>query len=104
MTNIAFTTLVILVLSFPGYVLRASYYAGKFTSHVLPRNWTEDIARAILISLPLHLTMLSVFEWLQYSGVIHTTLTFEVVFRILAGEYNEIFRRLLRTFTPTLDT
>ena len=89
MTNIAFTTLVILVLSFPGYVLRASYYAGKFTSHVLPRNWTEDIARAILISLPLHLTMLSVFEWLQYSGVIHTTLTFEVVFRILAGEYNE---------------
>jgi hypothetical protein len=89
MTNIAFTTLVILVLSFPGYVLRASYYAGKFTSHVLPRNWTEDIARAILISLPLHLTMLSVFEWLQYSGVIRTTLTFEVVFRILAGEYNE---------------
>ncbi|MEP6887477.1 MAG: hypothetical protein ABI945_04055 [Nitrospirales bacterium] len=89
MTNIAFTTLVILVLSFPGYVLRGSYYAGKFTSHVLPRNWTEDIARAILISLPLHLTMLSVFEWLQYSGVIHTTLIFEAVFRVLAGEYDD---------------
>jgi hypothetical protein len=88
-TNIAFTTLVILVLSFPGYVLRASYYAGKFTSHVLPRNWTEDIARAILFSLPLHLTMLSAFEWLQVSGIIHTTLSFEVVFRVLAGEYDD---------------
>lgn len=88
MTNIAFTTLVILVLSFPGYVLRASYYAGKFTSHVLPRNWTEDIARAILFSLPLHLAMLSAFESLQFAGMIHTTLTFEVVFRVLAGEYD----------------
>jgi hypothetical protein len=91
MTNIAFTTLVILIFSFPGYLLRASYYAGKFTSHVLPRNWTEDIARAILFSLPLHLIMVTVFEWLQSFGLIHTTLNFEIVFRVVSGEYDENF-------------
>ena len=95
MTNIAFTTLVILVFSFPGYLLRASYYAGKFTRHVLPRNWTDDIARAILFSLPLHLIMLSMFEWLQSSGVIHTTLNFEIVFRVVSGEYDENFSAII---------
>ena len=98
MTNIAFTTLVILTFSFPGYVLRASYYAGKFTSHVLPRNWTEDIARAILFSLPLHLLMLSVFEWLQYSGLIHTTLNFETAFRVVSGEYDGNFSATIANF------
>jgi hypothetical protein len=98
MTNIAFTTLVILTFSFPGYVLRASYYAGKFTSHVLPRNWTEDIARAILFSLPLHLLMLTVFEWLQYAGVIHTTLNFETAFRVVSGEYDGNFSATIANF------
>lgn len=91
MTNIAFTTLVILIFSFPGYVLRASYYAGKFTSHVLPRNWTDDIARAILFSLPLHLVVLSFFEWLQHVGVIQSTLSFDVIFRVISGEYGDEF-------------
>ena len=98
MTNIAFTTLVILIFSFPGYVLRASYYAGKFTSHVLPRNWTEDIARAILFSLPLHLLMLSVFEWLQYAGFIQTTLNFETAFRVVSGEYEGNFSATIANF------
>jgi hypothetical protein len=91
MTNIAFTTLIILIFSFPGYVLRASYYAGKFTSHVLPRNWTDDIARAILFSLPLHLVVLSLFEWLQHVGLIQSTLSFGVIFRVVSGEYGDEF-------------
>ena len=56
MNNIAFTTLVILVMAFPGHVLRASYYAGTFTRNVLPKSWTDDIAKAALYSLPLHLS------------------------------------------------
>jgi hypothetical protein len=97
-TNIAFTTLVILIFSFPGYVLRASYYAGKFTSHVLPRNWTEDIARAILFALPLHLFMLTVFELLEYSGLIHSTLNFETAFRVVSGEYDGNFSATIANF------
>lgn len=97
MTNIAFITLVILVMAFPGYVLRASYYAGTFTRHVLPKSWTDDIARAILYSLPLHLVAVLGFEWLQHDGFIHTTLTFEVAYRILVGQYDDQLSAITRT-------
>ena len=91
MTNIAFTTLVILVFSFPGYVLRASYYAGKFTRQALSLNWTDDIPAAILFSLPLHLVVLSLFEGLQHVGLVQSTLSFEVIFRVMSGEYGDKF-------------
>lgn len=89
MTNIAFITLVILVMAFPGYVLRASYYAGTFTRTVLPKSWTDDIARAVLYSLPLHVAALTVFEILQHWGIIHTTLNFEIAYRVLVGQYEQ---------------
>jgi hypothetical protein len=91
MTNIAFTTLVILVFSFPGYVLRASYYAGKFTRQALSLNWMDDIPAAILFSLPLHLVVLSLFEGLQHVGLVQSTLSFEVIFRVMSGEYGDKF-------------
>lgn len=97
MTNIAFITLIILVMAFPGYVLRASYFAGTFTRNVLPKSWTDDIARAILYSLPLHLVALLIFECLQHNGIIHTTLTFEIVYRILIGQYDNNLSEIANT-------
>jgi len=88
MTNLAFITLVILVMAFPGYVLRASYYAGTFTRNVLPKSWTDDIAKAVLYSLPLHTAALIALEFLQHHGLVHTTLTFEIAYRVLVGEYD----------------
>jgi hypothetical protein len=89
MTNIAFITLVILVMAFPGYVLRASYYAGTFTRTVLPKSWTDDIARAVLYSLPLHVVAMAVFEILEHWRIIHTTLNFEIAYRVLVGQYDQ---------------
>ena len=89
MTNVAFITLVILVMAFPGYVLRASYYAGTFTRNVLPKSWTDDVARAVLYSLPLHIMAVTVFEMLQHQGIIRTTLTFEMAYRVLVGQYDD---------------
>lgn len=57
-----------------------------------------DIARAILFSLPLHLFMLTVFEWLEYSGWIHTTLNFETAFRVVSGEYEGAFSATIANF------
>lgn len=97
MTNIAFVTLVILVMAFPGYVLRASYYAGTFTRNALPKSWTDDIARAVLYSLPLHLLAVTLFEILQHKGIIHTTLTFEIAYRVLVGQYEDMLPAITRT-------
>lgn len=89
MTNIAFTTLVVIVLAFPGYIFRACYFADTFTRQVLPRSWTDDIAKAILYSLPFHVVGILLFEFLQHHGWIKHTLSFEVGFRILTGDYGE---------------
>jgi len=97
MTNVAFITLVILVMAFPGYVLRASYYAGTFTRNVLPKSWTDDVARAVLYSLPLHIMAVTVFEMLQHQGIIRTTLTFEMAYRVLVGQYDDKLAEITRT-------
>lgn len=88
MSNIAFLTLIVLVMAFPGYVLRASYNVGPFSSDVLPKSWTDDIARAVLYSLPLHLFWITIFECLQHNQITHSTLTFEIVFRVFIGRYD----------------
>jgi len=87
MANIAFTTLVILILAAPGAIARSSYFSDKFTRQVLPRNWTDDIARAILWSIPFHLVGVWCVEMLQHHTDVKTTMNFLVVFRLLSGEY-----------------
>ena len=42
-SNLAFTSLIFLLLAVPGYVARACYHSGNFTRHLLPRSWTDDI-------------------------------------------------------------
>lgn len=88
MANIAFTTLIILLLAAPGAIARASYFSHEFTRQVLPRNWTDDIARAILWSIPFHFVGAAVVEFLQHCTQWRTTMTFLVMFRLLSGEYD----------------
>ena len=52
--NIAFTTLVILILAVPGYIARSAYQTDKFTRDVLQRDITSGIVLAILYSIPFH--------------------------------------------------
>ena len=87
MNNIAFTTLVILILAVPGFVFRASYLSGPFTRQVLPINITDDIARGIVWSLPFHVLGLYASALLQHMGIIHTTLNAEIVAGLLSGIY-----------------
>jgi hypothetical protein len=106
MNNIAFTTLVILILAVPGFIFRASYLSGPFTRQVLPANITDDIARGILWSLPFHAIGMYASACLQHTGVIQTTLNFETLARILSGIYRsegegftDIIDRLYRNST-----
>lgn len=91
MTNIAFTTLVLLVLSLPGYLAQAGYYSREFTKQVLPQSLLNDIARSIIISLPFHLLGLTLVESWQHAGWIKTDLNFEIVLRLLSGHYENRF-------------
>src|SRR5688500_9503839 len=87
MTNLALTTLVIILLAFPGYIFRASYNSGQFTRYLLPARWTDDLVKAVLYSIPFHILGLVIIEWLQHSGRIHHDLNFEVILRLIAGEF-----------------
>lgn len=98
MSSIAFLTLIVLVMAFPGYILRASYYADTFTRRILPKSWTDDIARAVLYSLPLHFFWLSIAECLQHYRFIHVPLNFEMVYRVLVGDYGDILPSVAQGF------
>jgi hypothetical protein len=86
-TNIAFTTLVILLFAFPGYLAISGYFSGEFTRQVLTPNWTDDIVRGLLFSMPFHLIGIGIFECLQHNGFIHHSLNFEIAFRIMTAEF-----------------
>jgi hypothetical protein len=95
--NLAFTTLVILLLALPGYIARAAYLTENFTREVLPTNLTNEIALAILYSLPIHFVAVTTVIHLHQHGYLSTSVNFEVVFRFLGGEYGrfgEEFSRL----------
>ena len=106
MNNIAFTTLVILILAVPGFVFRSSYLSGTFTRQVLPTNMTEDIARGMLWSLPFHAAGIYASACLVQTGVVRTTLNFETLARVLSGIYSsegegfhDVIERLYRNGT-----
>lgn len=88
MTNIAFTSLLFLILAFPGYIFLASYFSNEFTGQVLARSWTDDLAKAIIFSLPFHTVGILIVECLQHSNIIHHTLNSEIAFRLLTGEFS----------------
>jgi len=87
--NIAFTTLAILLLAMPGYVARSAYLTDDFTRDVLPANWTNEIALAILYSLPFHFVGVILVTHLYLNGYLSANVNFEVLFRLLAGEYGK---------------
>lgn len=89
MPNIAFLSLVYLLLAVPGFLVRSFYYSGEFTRNLLPRSWTDEIGKAILYSVPFHLLWVLIVEALQRIGLTHHTLEIETVIRLLSGEYGD---------------
>src|SRR5687767_13726754 len=88
MPNIAFLSLINLLLTVPGFLYRSLYHSGEFTRNLLPRSWTDDIGKAILYSVPFHLLWIGVLEVTQGLGITEHTITFETIFRLMAAEYS----------------
>lgn len=88
MGNIALTTLVILLLAVPGYMLRKFYYSEDFTGTVLPKNLTEEIYQSILYSLPFHIITVSLIDLLYHQGIISFYVDYEIVMGFLTGKVN----------------
>ena len=86
MENIAFTTLVILILAVPGYMARLAYYSEDFTKDVLPKNLTEEISLAILYSLPFHIVALKLidYRYINYKSSLYVDI--DSVFALLLGK------------------
>lgn len=103
MTNIAFTSLLFLLLAFPGYIFLASYFSNEFTRQVLARSWTDDLAKAIIFSLPFHIAGVLIVGCLQHSNIIHHALNPEIVFRLLAGEFSNTGADYNYRFAEILD-
>jgi hypothetical protein len=103
MTNIAFTSLVFLLLALPGYLFLACYFSHEFTRQVLQRSWTDDLAKAIIFSLPFHVVGVLIIIYLQHTHVIHLTLNIESVFRMLAGEFSNTGSDYNYKFSEVLD-
>lgn len=103
MTNIAFTSLLFLLLALPGYIFLASYFSHEFTRQVLQRSWTDDLAKAIIFSLPFHIVGVLIVVGLQHANVIHHTLNIESVFRMLAGEFSNTGSDYNYRFSEVLD-
>ncbi|MEK6804186.1 MAG: hypothetical protein AABZ34_16220 [Nitrospirota bacterium] len=103
MTNIAFTSLLFLLLALPGYIFLACYFAHEFTRQVLQRTWTDDLAKAIIFSLPFHIVGVLIVIWLQHAHVIHHALNTESVFRMLAGEFSNTGSDYNIRFSEVLD-
>ena len=87
MGNFAFTTALILLLALPGYLFRACYSSGEFTRQLLSRTWTDDVAKAILFSVPFHIVSLAFVEYLQHAHWWTHTLYAELPFRVLTDQY-----------------
>jgi hypothetical protein len=87
MPSIAFLSLIYLLLAVPGFLYRSFYYSGEFTRDMLPRNWTSEIGKAIVLSVPFHALWILVFQSARHIGLIHYTVSFESVVRLIAGEY-----------------
>ena len=88
MSNIAFTTLVILLFATPGYIARSAYFSNSFSNEVLPRNLMDDIARAVFYSLPFHAVGIGILHHFQYL-VAGVDIDFTILFRLLSGDYGE---------------
>ncbi|NOT95591.1 MAG: hypothetical protein HOP00_04700 [Nitrospira sp.] len=89
MENLAFTTLIILLLAVPGYVYRTIYFSEDFSKEVVPKSVTEEVYLSILFSLPFHATAYLVLDKLYTSSVTNLYIDLNMVFGALTGQYAE---------------
>lgn len=85
MGNIAFTTLVVLLLAIPGYLVRRFYFLEEFSKDVLRKNLTEEIYQSILYSLPFHVLAVLTIDGLYRAGLFPIYVDYEIILRFLSG-------------------
>jgi len=86
--NLALTTIFILVLAVPGYVALNTYHSKGMLRAVLPRDIPGDLAKAFLVSLPLHWFCIVVVELLHHGFVVVPDINFKIVGRLITGNYS----------------
>lgn len=89
MENLAFTTLVILLLAVPGYVYRTVYFSQDFSKEAAPMSMTEEVYLSILFSLPFHAIAFLTIDRLYTSSIISTYVDLNIVIGALTGQYAE---------------
>ena len=89
MPNIAFLSLVYLLFAVPGFLFRWMYFSGGFTRQLLPKSWTDEIGKALLIAIPFHLGWIAIFELCKHYGPCSYTVTYLTAFELLTGDYGE---------------
>ena len=65
------------------------YFSGGFTRQLLPKSWTDEIGKALLIAIPFHLGWIAIFELCKHYGPCSYTVTYLTAFELLAGDYGE---------------
>lgn len=85
MGNIPLTTLLILLLSLPGYISRIFYFSGDLNKSILPTNIKDDIASSIIFSFPIHLIGIFFVEHLHYLFGVLPDINFKIILQIISG-------------------
>lgn len=89
MPNIAFLSLIYLLFAVPGFLFRWIYFSGGFTRQLLPKSWTDEIGKALLITIPFHLGWIAMFELCKHYGPCAYTVTYRTAFELLTGDYGD---------------
>jgi hypothetical protein len=87
--NIAFLSLIYLLFAVPGFLFRWIYFSGGFTRQLLPKSWTDEIGKALLIAIPFHLGWMGIFELCKHYGPCSYTVTYLTAFELLTGDYGD---------------
>jgi len=85
MDNLAFTTVVALLLAVPGYLARAAYFTGDFSKEVLPRSLTEEMYLSFLYSIPFHVVAVWIINECFARGTSSHYVDLELVLEFLSG-------------------
>lgn len=87
MENVAFTTLIVLLLAIPGYFARSAYFSEDFSRDVIPKSISEEIYLSILYSVPFHIIAISGINRCFESGRTNTYVDFEMALGFITGRF-----------------
>jgi hypothetical protein len=76
-----------LVFAVPGFLFRWIYLSQEFNRQLLPKSWTDEIGKGILIAIPFHVVWVLVLDELKHNGYLACTVNYLTAFTLLTGNY-----------------